>query len=187
MRRLDSVVSDASLEDCVALLADEHRAVHVFKRLVAAGADALPALRRGLRSPDPRVRAKCCQVLDHLAEQASFALLASMLADPHPRVRIDALHALACDRCKSDACRPGAEDVLPQAIALLRDDPNKYVRAMAAELVGRWVHLDEQAKQALLAARNSDCEASVRKKAGWYAPGGPIFKRTAPRQPRVVR
>jgi len=38
MRRLDSVVSDASLEDCVALLADEHRAVHVFKRLVAAGA-----------------------------------------------------------------------------------------------------------------------------------------------------
>jgi len=33
--------------------------------------------------------------------------------------------------------------------------------------------------------RGGDPAASVRKKAGWYSPGGSIFKRTAPKQRRI--
>jgi hypothetical protein len=50
---------------------------------------------------------------------------------------------------------------------------------MAAEVVGRWVHGDEVAAAALVEARDLDREPMVRKKAGWYAPGGPIYQRTA--------
>lgn len=167
---------EIEFDDLVALLADRHRAFSAYQRLVAAGPEALRALRQGIDSADPRVRSKCCQVLDQLADATSFALLVGMLADGHPRVRIDALHALACDRCKRNASRPKEEDVLPPALRLLRHDPNKYVRAMAAEVAGRWVHTNAPAREALLAARNDDPAASVRKKAGWYAPGGSIFQ-----------
>ena len=181
----DAPECHVELDGWVSLMGDDHRAVSAQRRLVAAGAEALPALRRGLGSADPRVRSKWCQVLDQLADEESFQLLVMMLDDGHPRVRIDALHALGCDRCKRSACRPREEDVLPKAIWLLRHDPDKHVRAMAAEVVGRWVHTSGGAQQALLAARAHDPEASVRKKAGWYAPGGSIFKRTVPKQPRV--
>ena len=177
---------EIELDDLVALLADRHRAFSAYQRLVAAGPEALRALRQGIDSADPRVRSKCCQVLDQLADATSFALLVGMLADGDPRVRIDALHALACDRCKRNASRPKEEDVLPPALRLLRHDPNKYVRAMAAEVAGGWVHTSAPAREALLAARDDDPAASVRKKAGWYAPGGSIFKRTAPK-PRRIR
>jgi hypothetical protein len=36
----------------------------------------------------------------------SIPLLIGALADPCERVRIAAVHALACDRCKTGACRP---------------------------------------------------------------------------------
>jgi hypothetical protein len=52
---------------------------------------------------------------------------------------------------------------------------------MAAEIVGRWVHVDETAERALLEARDCDPSPAVRKKAGWYAPGGPIYRKTLPK------
>jgi HEAT repeat protein len=147
---------EIELDGLVALLADRHRAFSAYQRLVAAGPEALRALRQGIDSADPRVRSKCCQVLDELADATSFALLVGMLTDGHPRVRIDALHALACDRCKRNASRPKEEDVRPPALRLLRHDPNKYVRAMAAEVAGRWVHTSAPAREALLTARGDD-------------------------------
>jgi hypothetical protein len=47
-------------------------------------------------------------------------------------------------------------------MALLAADPDPHVRTMACEVVGAW----------------------VRKKASWYAPGGPIFQRTQPARSR---
>jgi HEAT repeat protein len=161
-------------------LADRARARPAYHRLVASGAAALPAVRAGLGHECGAVRAHCAQALDHLVDEASYPLLIACLDDAEPRVRVNALHALACDRCKDNACRPDKAAVLPPAIRCLRQDPHKHVRAMAAEVVGRWAHGDEVAAAALVEARDLDPEPMVRKKAGWYAPGGTIYRRTAP-------
>ncbi|EDY58139.1 conserved hypothetical protein [Streptomyces sviceus ATCC 29083] len=107
--------------------------------------------------------------------------LTAMADDPDARVRIAAFHALACDRCKDDACAPGAEQVLEPALRHLADDPDPQVRMRAAELVGKFAHTDERAVMALEASRAGDPSPAVRKKAAWYAPGGTIHRRTAPR------
>lgn len=164
----------------VVLLADPLRARRAYWHLVASGEDALPAVRAGLRDANPDVRMYCARALDHLVDAESFPDLVAMLDDPDPRVRWDTLHALACDRCKDTACRPVKRDVLSRAITVLRHDRSRHVRAMAAEVVGRWVHEDPSAASALCNARDNDPEPSVRKKAGWYAPGGTIYRKTQP-------
>lgn len=168
----------------VALCADPLRAPRAYWHLVLTGEEALPAVRAGLASPQADVRRWCTKVLDHLADAESFPLLIDRLADPDPQVRIEGLHALACDRCKDNSCRPDAASVLPAAIRLLRADPDRHVRARAVELVGRWVHSHPSAADALVHARDHDAASSVRKVAGWYAPGGTIFRKTAPRPSR---
>ena len=59
------------------------------------------------------------------------------------------------------------------------DDPYQHVRAYAIELVGRWVHTHPEAEAAIIRARDHDTAPAVRKKAGWYAPGGTIHRKTA--------
>jgi hypothetical protein len=110
--------------------------------------------------------------------------LVRMLNDSNPAVRLEACHALACDRCKDDGCRPNAAAVLPRAIAVMLDDPDAHVRAYAIELVGRWVHTHPEAEEAVVHARDHDLSLAVRKKAGWYAPGGTIHRKTAPAAPK---
>jgi hypothetical protein len=108
-----------------------------------------------------------------------------MLNDRDERVRCSALHTLACDRCKEGSCKPEEADVLPKAMKMLETDPDAHVRAMAIEVVGQFVHANTLAIAAISAARRSDDSATVRKKAGWYLPGGPVHRRTKPR-PGVV-
>ncbi|WP_236656097.1 HEAT repeat domain-containing protein [Streptacidiphilus jiangxiensis] len=88
---------------------------------------------------------------------------------------------MACDRCKGDTCAPGAGLVLEPALRHLATDPDEHVRARAAELVGRFVHTDARAAAALERSHTQDPSPTVRKKAGWYAPGGTIHTRTRPR------
>jgi HEAT repeat protein len=95
-----------------------------------------------------------------------------------PAVRVAAVHALSCDRCKTGACAPEAALVLPPGLRLLRGDPDPHVRNYAAELVGRFVHSSSEAASALAEARDRDPSPAVRQKAGWYAPGGTIYRRT---------
>ncbi|MFF3328168.1 HEAT repeat domain-containing protein [Streptomyces sp. NPDC002888] len=104
-----------------------------------------------------------------------------MADDPDARVRISAFHALACDRCKGDTCAPDAEQVLAPALRHLAHDPDPHVRSRAAELVGKFAHTDPRALAALEASHTEDPSPAVRKKAGWYTPGGTIYERTAPR------
>lgn len=166
-------------EDLVPLLADPHRCVHAYARLLRLGTQAAEAARRGLSHPDARVREHCCKLLDHLMDVESIPALIEALADPSPSVRMQAAHALACDRCKpGDACRPAPEAVLPSAIAMLASDPSAHVRARAAELVGHWVRTHPVARDAVTRAATQDPSPAVRKKASWYAPGGPIYRRT---------
>ena len=168
--------------DLVGLLADQHRSVRGYQRLIALGPEGAAQARRGLRHPNARVREYCCNVLDRLMDVASIPALILALRDPADGVRVAAAHALSCDRCKSDSCRPAARDVLPPAIAMLASDPSARVRAYAAELVGRWVHSEPAAREAVERAATQDPSPAVRKKASWYAPGGPIYRRTRPRK-----
>jgi HEAT repeat protein len=166
----------------VTLLGDPIRARGAYWHLLGSGEAALPAIRNGLQDTNADVRMYCAKVLDHLVDEDSYPVLVAMLDDPDDRVRWDTLHALACDRCKETTCRPDKADVLPRAVQMLRGDPSRHVRAIAVEVVGRWVHTDQTAVDALLAARDGDPEPSVRKKAGWYAPGGTIHRKTQPKK-----
>jgi hypothetical protein len=55
---------------------------------------------------------------------------------------------------------------------------------MACELVGKFVHTDARAVAALETSHAKDPSPTVRKKAGWFTPGGTIYERTVPRAPR---
>ena len=127
----------------------------------------------------------CCRLLDHLVDTGSTSQLIAMADDPDALVRIAAFHALACDRRKGGTCAPGAGQVLEPALRHLASDPDAHVRERAAELAGKFVHTDSRAVTALETARAQDPSPAVRKKAGWFTPGGTIYQRTIPRVPRL--
>lgn len=168
-------------------LAVPHRAKQAYAMLIAAGPHAKADVRAGLRHANAHVRRYCCQYFDFFVDGESLDELISMLDDDDADVRVHALHSLACDRCKTDACRPDEALVLPRAIALLRHDPDQHIRQHAVGLVGVSVHRNAEALAAIERAVASDPHPAVRKKARWHAPGGPIFKRTRPKAPRVKR
>jgi hypothetical protein len=107
----------------VGLLADQLRSKGAFWHLVLSGRAARSAATEGLADPNPDVRRQCARVLDHLADESSFANLAGMLSDPDHQVRIAALHALACDRCKESTCRPEKEMALRPVWSRWRTTP----------------------------------------------------------------
>ncbi len=160
----------------------KHRAKQALRGLMAAGSRATSALRRGLRHPDPAVRVGCCKVLDHHMDEAAVPELIANLEHESAAVRTWAMHALACDRCKEGACRPGEEQVLPIAVEMLLHDGSRRVRQMAAGLLGPSVHRRPDVLSALEHARDHDPHPVVRKIAGWHTPGGPIYRRLAPRR-----
>jgi HEAT repeat protein len=142
---------------------------------------ALPAVRAGLRHENADVRLHCCRFLDRYLSPDTLSDLMDMLSDSDQRVRCSALHTLACDRCKEGTCKPKEAEVLPRAMKLLQCDPDAHVRAMAIEVVGQFAHTSNLAAAAISAAQQGDENPTVRKKAGWYVPGGPIHRRTKPK------
>ncbi len=164
-----------------------HRATPAYRRLFAMGFAVVPAARQGLQHENAAVRSYCCVLLDHFLVPEALSGLVGMLRDPNARVRQSALHTLACDRCKQGACRPREVEVLPEALRILHEDADPHVRAMAIEVVGQYVHTNPTAERALVDANSNDTSPAVRKKAGWYVPGGPIHTRTAPRPARKGR
>ena len=182
---LDELSADLSAAELVDALADPHRCFQAYQMLRRRGPAASLAARRGLQHPSAQVREYCCLVLDHLMDAGNASALIEALDDPAERVRLAAAHALACERCKDGAWRPAAASVLPRAISLMAGDESAYVRAMAVELVGLWVHSHPAACSAIERAAAADSAAAVRKKASWYAPGGTIYHRTKPRPHRL--
>jgi len=172
--------------DLVERLAVRHHASEAFRALLALGPAAMPAVQAGLVHANAGVRYHCARFLDNYLAPDGLGDLVAMLDDPAPGVRVAALHTLACDRCKEGET-PDREKVLPDALRLLAADPDAHVRAMAIEVVGSLVHSNDVARAALEAAAAGDASPAVRKKARWYAPGGPIFNRTRPKASRARR
>jgi HEAT repeat protein len=169
----------------VEALGNAPRAGVAYRELLRRGAPAGSAIRRGLHHADAAVREQCCRLLDQLLVEDAFGEMVAMLEDVDAGVRVAAVHALACDRCKPDGCRPEEAAALGPGIRLLEEDSDPHVRAMAVELVGRFVHGNADAVEALVRVAECDPSPAVRKKARWYSPGGPIFRRTAPRPGRA--
>jgi HEAT repeats len=176
-------------EDLVLCLGDPQRAAAAYRELLRRGQDAMDAIRAGLLHKNPGVREGCCRLLDHLVDTDSMSQLIAMADDPDARVRVAVFHALACDRCKDkdNVCAPAERLVLEPALQHLATDPNPHVRAMAAELVGKFVHSNPRAAIALETAHARDQSTAVRKKAGWFAPGGTIYQRTRPHVSREIK
>lgn len=164
-----------------------YRAKEALRQLMAAGELATPAVRQGLQHPNPAVRVGCCQVLDHFLDESALPELIENLAHPDEEVRAWALHALACDKCKEGACRPGEEDVIPRAVQMLLTDESRRVRQMAAGLLGPSVHRRPDVLSALEHARQHDPHPVVRKIASWFTPGGPRYQRLLPKPTRRSR
>ncbi|RIK44849.1 MAG: hypothetical protein DCC55_01210 [Chloroflexi bacterium] len=164
-----------------------YRAREALRQLMAAGPLATPAVRQGLHHSNPAVRVGCCKVLDHYLDESALPELVENLDHPDEEVRAWALHALACDKCKEGACRPGEDDVIPLAIQMLLTDESRRVRQMAAGLLGPSVHRHPAVLGALEQARQHDAHPVVRKIAGWFTPGGPRYQRLLPKPARRSR
>jgi HEAT repeats len=77
------------------------------------------------------------------------------------------------------SCRPDEDEVVPIALRMLAEDRSRKVRTMAAGALGRAAHHREDVARALEAARDGDPHPVVRDVAGWYAPGGQVYRRLA--------
>lgn len=174
----------ADLDRVVEHLGVAHRAKDARWTLMFAGADAVPALKRGLSHPNARVREACCVVLDHHLQPDCIPDLLANLEHDDAGVRGWALHAMACDRCKEGSCRPAENDTVPLAVRMMLEDPDSTVRARAIGLVGEAVHRHPEVVDALETALRTEPVAANRKIIRWWLPGGPRFERTKPKPSR---
>lgn len=158
MRRLPAATD---FDGWVAQLANSERRQRAKIRLRDAGQVALPAVRRGMHHPKPIVRRLCTSILDHLADEAAFVDLVAALDDEDVQVRKRALHALACDQCKKNECRPGEELFVPRALELLHH-PDADVRASAIDTLGKVAARRPDVADALGEVAEHDRDAGLR-------------------------
>jgi HEAT repeat protein len=178
----DQLLQRAEIDQAIQDLTVPHRTKDAYWKLRELGPAAREAVEEGLLSDDPRIRSQCALLIDRLAGNDSFELMLLLLDDPEPSVRRHAIHALACDRCKTDdVCALPRAQIIPEASRMLASDPDPLVRAIALETLARWVHEDDDARRAIERAAADDPTPGNRKKATWYLPGGKVFERTRPK------
>lgn len=129
--------------------------------LLGSGPPAVPAVRRGLGHDKAIVRRQCVNILDHLVDEESVADLVATLDDADPQVAGRALHALACDRCKEGACRPGEDSWVPRALELLHH-ANPDMRAAAIDALGKVAGRKSDVTIALASASHYDADKGLR-------------------------
>jgi hypothetical protein len=178
----DRLLLQAEIDQAIRDLTVPHRQKDAYWRLRQLGSAAREAVEEGLLADDPRLRSQCALLIDRLAGNDSFDLMLLLLDDPDPGVRRHAIHALACDRCKSDdVCALPRDQIIPEASRMVASDPDAGVRAIALEVLARWVHDDDDARAAIERASIGDARPGIRKQAKWYLPGGSVFERTKPK------
>ena len=133
-----------------------------YQALIARGASALPAIRTGLRDPDWQVRRWAAMCLDQVADEDALADLVPLLTDPHPKVRLWAVHSIACEHCKDGVSCP--VDVVPLLIERVRSDPSIRVRRMAVIMLGSEFD-DPRAVPVLEEVSSRESDARLRKHA----------------------
>ena len=111
------------------------RDIQAIRALLVARADPdydllIDTLIAGLQHTSPNVRYRCAGALDHFGDERCIAPLRALVADPVPRVRRMALHALSCEACKL-APLPGDTDLVELLAEYALHDPSINVRRHA--------------------------------------------------------
>ena len=117
-----------------------------------------------LHHADPDVRRRAARALDHLPldEETVEALMALARRETIPTVRSAAVHVLACEGCKSEACVT-SHDIVGFLIDILRNDVSADVRRQTIEGL-RSAAMEPRVQAALRAALN-DAAFKIRWKA----------------------
>ncbi|MDP9309502.1 MAG: HEAT repeat domain-containing protein [Chloroflexota bacterium] len=117
-----------------------------------------------LRHADPDVRRRAARALDHLPldEQTVDALIALARREPIPAVRSAAVHVLACEGCKSEACQT-SHDIVGFLIDILRNDVSADVRRQTID--GLRAAATEPRVQVTLCQALNDASFKIRWKA----------------------
>lgn len=116
-----------------------------------------------LHHPNARVRRDCLNVLDHDANDESTDVFLAALGDPVPKVRVIAVHAISCERCRVGALCVG--DVVPVLADVLAGDDSAKVRHAALFVLHTLADRDEQAREAIRRAAIGDPDELVRRAA----------------------
>lgn len=90
------------VEEVVAALGTPHHARAALWTLVAAGPEAVEAVKLGLQSSNAAVRRGCCEYLDLYGDEEAAQAMIPLLEDSDDQVRWMAAHALTCERCKTE-------------------------------------------------------------------------------------
>jgi hypothetical protein len=143
--------------------------------------DALQAA--AVADADPWVRARCLEVLDHLANDASTTTFAAALADPVAAVRAQALHGLTCERCRSEDL--GVAAVVARVVAAFEEESDPELRHRCVRALARFAGRDDAAAATLRAIAAEDPDELVRAAALGATTAGHVRSRTALR--RVAR
>lgn len=130
-----------------------------YQALIGIGEPALPAIRDGLRHGDWQVRRWAAMCLDQIADEEALADLVPLLTDPHPKVRLWAVHSIACEHCKEDVSCP--IDVVPLLIRTIREDESIRVRRMAVIMLGSEFK-DERAVPVLREVLSAESDLKIR-------------------------
>jgi len=113
-----------------------------YTALVELGDGALPALREGLKHGNWQVRRGSAICLDQVADAEALADLVPLLRDPKSKVRLWAVHSLACDHCKDGVECP--VDIVPLLIERIELDESIRFRRMATIMLAT-EHTDARA------------------------------------------
>jgi hypothetical protein len=98
--------------------------------------------------------------LDHHANEQSTAVFAEALHDAVDFVRTTALHAIACESCRTaELC---AADVVPAIALVLERDPSPDLRTKAIPTLLRLARRDRRAWEAIGRAAERDPDGIVR-------------------------
>jgi HEAT repeat protein len=127
------------------------------------GEQALPLLIDGLSHRNWRIRKACADLMDHLADDRCVAPLVRLLQDPIEGVRRLAVHALACQGCKS--C-PLAVDVVARLVECALTDRSPRVRRVAVHQLGCQPP-DTRAAAALRQILAEETDPKLRSRARW--------------------
>ena len=118
------------LDDAVETMSgrDGRRAAEAEQALFAAGPPGVAAVARGLIDPRPHIRKACARWGDHHGTDGFVPHLLAALDDPVAGVRREAVHALACQRCKPV---PLTVDLTARLREIAVGDPSTRVRYQA--------------------------------------------------------
>lgn len=151
------------LGEAIARLADKDERTGSLRVLEEAGDAGIEAAIEGLSDPDWQVRRWCAVHLDHHSSAAARERLKLTLEDPKAKVRMWAVHSIACEPCK-----PGQqlEDVVPLILKRLREDKALRVKRQAVTVLVQ--HLpDRRIYRAFRRSLRNEADERLRRLLRW--------------------